>query len=102
MDYTKIIYTVIALLCAVADAFFIPWLKTKIDAEQLKKVLDYVKIAVEAAEKLFINEENAGAKKKAYVKDFLATKGIKYDEATIDAAIESAVIQMEYSLLNEK
>ena len=102
MDYTNILYAVIALLVALVDAFLIPFIKTKIDAAKLAKILSYVKIAVEAAEKLFVNEEEAGEKKKQYVLDYLNKKGIKFDEETIDNAIEAAVLEMEQSLLKEE
>lgn len=102
MDYTNILYAVIALLVALADAFLIPLIKAKIDAAKLAKILSYVKIAVEAAEKLFISEEEAGEKKKQYVLEYLQKKGIKFDEETIDNAIEAAVLEMEQSLLNEQ
>lgn len=102
MDYTNILYAVIALLVALIDAFLIPFIKTKIDAAKLAKILSYVKIAVEAAEKLFVNEEEAGEKKKQYVLDYLNKKGIKFDEETIDNAIEATVLEMEQSLLKEE
>lgn len=102
MDYTNILYAVIALFVALIDAFLIPFIKTKIDAAKLAKILSYVKIAVEAAEKLFVNEEEAGEKKKQYVLDYLNKKGIKFDEETIDNAIEAAVLEMEQSLLKEE
>jgi len=50
MDYTKIIYAVIMLLVALADAFLIPLLRLKYNASQINKALTYVKIAVQAAE----------------------------------------------------
>ena len=52
MDYTEIIKAIIALITALVSAFFIPWLKAKIDAETLKKVSTYVDIAVSAAEQI--------------------------------------------------
>ena len=100
MDYTKIIESVILLLVALADAFLIPWLKAKIGAEKFKKMVDYVRIAVEAAEQIIGPEH--GQEKKAYVVQYLSARGIEFDEATIDAAIEAAVIEMNNALLKEK
>ena len=96
MDYTKVITTAIAFLFAVTEAFLIPWLKTKIDADRLKTLMEYIKIAVQAAEQTLGNK--TGAAKKAYVIAYLEQKGIKFDEATIDAAIESAVLDLQGEL----
>ena len=53
MDYTEIIKAIIALITALVSAFFIPWLKAKIDAETLKKISTYVDIAVSSGADLY-------------------------------------------------
>lgn len=96
MDYTQIISAIIALISAMVSAFLIPWLKSKIDAETLKKVSTYVDIAVSAAEQLYTAVD--GDAKKAYVLKYLADNGIRFDAETIDNLIEAAVLKLHHEL----
>lgn len=98
MDYTNIIGAVITLLTAILTTFIIPWLKEKYGCEKLKKWQAYVNIAVEAAEQLY--DVTEGEEKKAYVVNYLATKGIKFDSDTVDKMIESAVLTLHNELYN--
>lgn len=96
MDYTQIISAVIALISALVSAFLIPWLKTKIDANKLQTIKTYVEIGVKAAEQLYTATD--GKEKKAYVINFLAEHGIRFDVSTIDQLIEAAVLQLHHEL----
>lgn len=96
MDYTQIISAVIALISALVSAFLIPWLKTKIDANKLQTIKTYVEIGVKAAEQLYAATN--GEEKKAYVINFLAEHGIRFDVSTIDQLIEAAVLQLHHEL----
>lgn len=96
MDYTQIISAVIALISALVSAFLIPWLKTKIDANKLQTIKTYVEISVKAAEQLYAATD--GEEKKAYVINFLAEHGIRFDVSTIDQLIEAAVLQLHHEL----
>lgn len=96
MDYTEIIKAIIALITALVSAFFIPWLKAKIDAETLKKVSTYVDIAVSAAEQIYAAVD--GDAKKSYVLRYLADKGIQFDSETIDNLIEASVLKLHHEL----
>ena len=96
MDYTQIISPVIALISALVSAFLIPWIKTKIDADKLQTIRTYVEIGVKAAEQLYAATD--GAEKKAYVINFLAEKGIKFDSEIVDKLIEAAVLQLHHEL----
>lgn len=96
MDYTQIISAVIALISALISAFLIPWLKTKIDANKLQTIKTYVEIGVKAAEQLYAATD--GEEKKAYVINFLAEHGIRFDVSTIDQLIEAAVLQLHHEL----
>ena len=96
MDYTQIISAVIALISALVSAFLIPWLKTKIDANKLQTIKTYVEIGVKAAEQLYAATD--GEEKKAYVINFLAEHGIRFDVSTIDKLIEAAVLQLHHEL----
>ena len=96
MDYTQIISAVIALISALVSAFLIPWLKTKIDANKLQTIKTYVEIGVKAAEQLYAATD--GEEKKAYVINFLAEHGIRFDVSTIGQLIEAAVLQLHHEL----
>ena len=96
MDYTQIISAVISLISALVSAFLIPWLKTKIDANKLQTIKTYVEIGVKAAEQLYAATD--GEEKKAYVINFLAEHGIRFDVSTIDQLIEAAVLQLHHEL----
>lgn len=94
IDLTPVVNAIIALIAAAISVFLIPWIKEKIEAEKLEQVMGWVTIAVEAAEQIY-RESGMGAKKKAYVLDFLAKKGITLDVDSIDAMIESAVLDLK-------
>lgn len=89
-DLTPIVNAVIALIAAIITTFLIPWIKGKIDAAKLAQIVEWVGIAVRAAEQIY-NESGMGEKKKQYVLDFLASKGFTLDPDSINAMIEAAV-----------
>lgn len=89
-DLTPIVNAVIALIAAIITTFLIPWIKGKIDAAKLAQIVEWVGIAVRAAEQIY-NESGMGEKKKQYVLDFLADKGFTLDPNSINAMIEAAV-----------
>lgn len=97
IDLTEIVVAVIGLLAAIVVRYVIPYIIGKIDFDRRDKAIFWVKLAVEAAEKIF-KEEGMGAAKKQYVKDFLAAKGFNLDEMEIDIAIESAVLEMQKAI----
>ena len=89
-DLTPIVNAVIALIAAIVTTFLIPWIKSKIDAAKLAQIVEWVGIAVRAAEQIY-NESGMGEKKKQYVLNFLADKGFTLDPDSINAMIEAAV-----------
>ena len=89
-DLTPIVNAVITLIAAIVTTFLIPWIKSKIDAAKLAQIVEWVGIAVRAAEQIY-NESGMGEKKKKYVLDFLADKGFTLDPNSINAMIEAAV-----------
>lgn len=93
-DYTLLFEGVLTILFALVTMYVIPWIKTKVSAEELTEIIKWVKIAVQAAEMIY-KESGMGKEKKAYVKTFLEDKGIKYDERQIDSMIESAVLELK-------
>lgn len=92
-DLTPIVNAVIALIAAIITTFLIPWIKSKIDAAKLAQIVEWVGIAVRAAEQIY-NESGMGEKKKQYVLDFLADKGLTLDPNSINAMIEAAVKEL--------
>ena len=89
-DLTPIVNAVIALIASIIPTFLIPWIKSKIDAAKLAQIVEWVGIAVRAAEQIY-NESGMGEKKKQYVLDFLASKGFTLDPDSINLMIEAAV-----------
>ena len=94
VDITQIVIALIGVLTTVLTTVVIPYYKAKTTAQQRDNVYFWVKIAVEAAEKIY-KETGMGAAKKEYVKQFLSDHNIILDEAQLDVVIESAVLQMQ-------
>lgn len=103
IDLTQILLAIITLLGTIITGFLLPWLKRKIEAENTKisetgVALIYMAIdtAVKAAEQLYKSDE--GEAKKKYVIDVLKEQGFDVDLASVDAAIEAAVLELHRQL----
>lgn len=96
MNLTPILSAFITLCVAVITVFAIPWLKSKTTTQGLETFLSWVKIAVEAAEQLYISTD--GEEKKKYVLNFLSNRGYKVDTEEIENAIEAAVLALHTQL----
>ena len=92
MEITEIIKLVIELIVAIASLWLVPWLRAKLNAEQVSEMLRWVEIAVSAAEQLY--ESSQGTAKKVYVLGFLRDRGYDIDEEELDLAIEAAVLRL--------
>lgn len=90
IDITTLANAIIALLAAIITTFIIPYIKSKTTENQRKTLVEWIKIAVKAAEQIYTGS-GRGIEKKAYVLNFLREKGISVDEASIEAAIEASV-----------
>ena len=97
IDLTPIFQALIALVAALITAFLIPYIKTKMTAEQQKNLVQWVEFAVLAAEQLY--GSGMGQEKKAYVLEFLRQQGYTVDAAQLEVLIEGAVKEL---LNNEK
>lgn len=93
IDLTQIIVAVLTLVISLVSAYAVPYLKSKVSAEQLEKIKFWVNIAVEAAEMIYTGS-NRGAEKKEYVVKFLESKGFTLNFDEIDALIEGAVLEL--------
>ena len=91
-DFTGIVEIVISILATIATCFIIPLLKEKLEAEKLKRIIKWVKIAVDAAEQLY--GSGTGQEKREYVVNYLLKKGIVFDVDEMEMIIESAVFRL--------
>lgn len=92
-DITPIVEAIITLLAAVITVFVIPYILSKRTSEKFDKFIKWVGIGVSAAEQIYEGLKR-GVEKKQYVKDFLERRGYTYDSDIVNAAIESAVKQL--------
>lgn len=98
IDITQIVMGLITLLIGLAEAFLIPWIRTKISNEKLAKIVDTIDIFVAAAEQIAARDGYDGAWKKQHVIELLEKNGYTVDE-TIDEFIEAAVIKLHNELI---
>lgn len=97
-DITSILEAVIALIGVIFTAIIIPLIRTKTTVSQQEKINQWIKIAVLAAEQIFVGS-GRGAEKKQYVLEFLEKHKIKLDEEKINALIEAAVYELNSGLI---
>lgn len=98
IDITQIILGIVTVLVGLAEAYIIPWIKTKISNEKLAKIVDTIDIFVAAAEQIAERDGYNGAWKKQHVIELLEKNGYTVDE-TIDEFIEAAVIRLHNELI---
>ena len=67
-------------------------------AQQQAEINGWVRIAVSAAEQIYVGS-GRGQEKKAYVINWLAEHGVTLDETRLDAMIEAAVYDLKKGLL---
>ena len=66
--FVKIILALITIIGSIVSAYVVPYLRTKIGADQLEKANYYIKKAVRCADQLFTEDE--WKEKKAYVMNY--------------------------------
>lgn len=93
IDLTQVVVAILTLVISLVSVYFIPFLKSKVSAEQLETIKFWVNIAVEAAEQIYVGS-GKGAEKKAYVVSFLNSKGFTLNTDEIDTLIEGAVCEL--------
>ena len=96
MELTEIVKIAIELIVAAASLWLIPWLRARLNAEQLADLLRWVEIAVSAAEQLY--DSTQGSIKKEYVMAFLEERGCCADEEELNLAIEAAVLRLHQEI----
>ena len=95
-DVTTIIEVIVSIIATVVGTFLIPYIKRKASAEKLAEVVKWLEIACYAAEEAARTGLIDKEAKYGYAKDFLESRGIKFDEVTTEALINSTV----YDLFN--
>ncbi len=99
MNYTGLVEAVIALAVVLITGFLIPYLKSKVEIAQWEKWRNIAKIAVQAAEQIFMGE-GRGAEKKEYVLNYLSEK-LKVDKETLENLIESGVFEINNAIFED-
>ena len=94
MDITPIIEAAFMLIAAVITAVIVPYIRSKTTDTQRAELQALVRIAVTAAEQLYVGT-GKGKEKKAYVFEWLNERGITVDSEKLDAMIESAVYSLK-------
>ena len=92
-DITPIVEAILALVAVIITSIVIPYIKKRTTTEQQKELVAWVKIAVTAAEQIYVGT-GRGPEKKLYVVEWLADRNITVDTNQIDALIESAVYDL--------
>ena len=98
-DVTPIVQALIALCAVFITAVVIPYIKAKYSNEDIAEFMAWVEIGVKAAEQLY--NQTDGDVKKAYVLEFLASKGYRVDDVEVENAIESAVLELHAALYGD-
>lgn len=93
MDLTKIVLVVLTIISAIVTGIIIPLIKAKTKKADIDYVMGIVSIAVNAAEQIY-KQSGMGKEKKAYVLNFLKSKGVKVSEDELDKMIESCVLEI--------
>lgn len=95
-DITPIISAALTLIAAIITTFLVPFIRSKLDTEQMEKLRVYIETAVEAAEMIYTGT-GMGETKKKYVLEYLEHLGVSLDSDTLDNLIESAVLRLKKS-----
>lgn len=96
MNITEILEAVVYVVVALLSLFVIPAIRAKVGAQRMDEFLKWVDIAVAAAEQVY--NSDMGTTKKAYVLNYLTSKGFVVDEKAMNIAIEAAVNRLHNEL----
>ena len=97
-----IVEAVLGVIALFVSTYVIPWLKTRIGADKLQILEQFVQDCVRAAEQIYTPED--WTLKKDYVTRLVADKatdlGLGLNEAEIDAIIEGIVNYVKHNRAN--
>lgn len=95
-DITMIIKGIVYIVFGVVMVFLIPWLKGKLNTQQMEVLYTLIFNGVHAAEQLFKSDQ--GQEKFQYVLDYLRDRGYKVDDESLKlefkTLIEAAVREL--------
>lgn len=97
-DITPIVEAVLALIAVLITTVVIPFVKAKTTAQEQREINEWVKIAVAAAEQMYVGQ-NRGVEKKRFVMGWLEEHGVKVDMEHINAMIEAAVYELNKGVI---
>lgn len=102
VDLTQVIVALIGVIASVVSVYLIPLLKSKVSSDRWEQFIKIVSVAVDAAEQLGmvgkVNDKLDYAM--AQIKIAMEKHGLTYSDETIRAAIESIVLQFNYSVID--
>jgi hypothetical protein len=87
-----ILMLIIKVLAILVMAFVLPWISKRMGSENYAKLLQAIKLAVQAAEQLF-PDSGVGVKKKQWVLDFINSK-FKIKEDDVERLLEAFVYEL--------
>lgn len=87
----KIMLSLITILGAIVTGVLVPWFKSKTTKEQRDDLVFWTKVAVQAFEKWYEKEHNAGSLKKADVVEFIIGLGFDMDAAQLSLLVDAVV-----------
>ena len=96
IDLTPIINTGITLIALVLAATLVPWLKSKLSAQQTDSLIKWAEIAAAAAQQLYWDLD--GEARKQHALELLAEKGFDINTAEVQNALEAAVLKLHSAL----
>lgn len=99
MNLTSVLEAVIALAVSVLTVFVLPWISGKITAQEREELLNWVDIAVGAAQQLY--HQLDGEARLNYALALLEEKGYDIDDNAILDAVEAAVLKLHRGLEKE-
>lgn len=91
----------LVLLGTVISSYLIPFVKSKISAQELEKLSGFILMAVRAAEQIYSSDQNQQKKKYVteYIKGLIGTKlKIDLSDEQLDAIIEGTVNEVKKGL----
>lgn len=95
-DITSVVEAVIALAVTVITVFLIPWISGRTTAQEREELLEWVDIAVAAAQQLYY--QCSGSQRLDYALALLAEKGYDIDDGAVVDAVEAAVLKLHQQL----
>jgi len=96
INLTPVLEAVVALAVTLITVFLIPWLKGKTTAAQREDLLNWVDIAVAAAQQLY--HQCSGQQRLEYALSVLADRGFDVDNDAGADAVEAAVLKLHQQL----